>query len=83
MASRGAKEGGIVGLMFRFWRIEDLSMGFASNSFLFIPNPTTSNPSASPSSFPAIANCSISEGKWLIQLEHRSSIRPLRGKFAS
>ena len=95
MASKGAREGGRVGLMFRFWRREDERMGLASSSFLFIPNPMTANPSPSPSaysfpgpcffllSFPAMANSSSSEGKWLIQLEHKSSIRPLRGRVAA
>ena len=75
MASKGAREGGRVGLRFRFWREEDARIGFADSSLLFIPKPMTSNPSPSPLpsafprlfffvfSFPAIANSSSSEGK--------------------
>ena len=71
VAERGDREVGRVGLRFRFWRREEVRMGFADSSFLFIPMPMTSklSPSSSSScfcfffSFPAIASSSSEEGK--------------------
>ena len=75
VAERGDREGGRVGLRFRFWRREEVRMGLADSSFAFMPRPMTSNPSSLPSPFPgscsfffffffpAIANSSSSEGK--------------------
>ena len=50
MAERGEREGGRVGVMFRFWRREEVRMGLADNSFAFRPRPMTSKPSSSLSS---------------------------------
>ena len=86
--SEDESETGSVGSAFRSCSMRRERIGLASSSFLLMPMPITSSlpPPPSLSAFTSpLAVCtarfSRSFGKWLIQLEQKSRMRPVRGRF--
>ena len=85
--SEDEREAGSVGSTFRSCSMRRERIGLASSSFLLMPMPITSSllPPSSAAFSPPLAVCtarfSSSFGKWLIQLEQKSRMRPVRGRF--